>query len=211
MEREKQRVQGASAVLRLDGRVAGHALERHHVARQGQAADIRSGGRGRVHHQGHVDVLEASVLQHDDLAAHRFLRGRPVYDKPVRKLLHPFLDSHRRSRDGRPLHMVAAGVPDVLEGVVLAEQTYGRPGGSVYVGGAERGRKAPRSPLYGEPSFCKKSASTADAFFSSSPGSGCRRYSPPCGRLLPPSGLCSQILDASCVLRNRNDQVHFPQ
>ena len=92
-------------------------------------------GAGGVHHHRRVDAVEGALLDHEDLAAAALLgRGAQDHDPPA-ELVGEGRGGEPGAEPGGGDDVVAAGVADAREGVVLAEDGDGR---------APRSRPGPR-------------------------------------------------------------------
>ena len=88
----------------------------------GHGLDIYGGGGGAVHHQSHVDVLEAALFQHPQLAVGGLLRGGAVHYNGEGAVAGTVLQRLGGPNDGGTLHMVAAGVAQALQGVIFTQK-----------------------------------------------------------------------------------------
>ena len=100
-----------------------------------------------MHHQGHVDVPEAAVLPHGDLGPPGLLSGGAV-DHQLKGLVEAgVLQGNGGAADAGPLHLVAAAVAQLAQGVVLAQQPDPGAALPLFPGGAEGGGPAGQAAL----------------------------------------------------------------
>ena len=132
----------------------------------------RQVGVGRVHHEGGLDAVEGAAPGHDDLAAAALLGGRAEHGQAAARRVGDGRRRQRRAQPGGGDHVVTAGVADVGQGVVLAQDGDDRP-----VAGRRRGpgrRSGPRR----RPARCRGPLSSridvrrSWAWCSSKPSSG---------------------------------------
>jgi hypothetical protein len=102
-----------------------------------------------VHHHGGVEPVEHALFKHQDLAAAVLLGGRAEYlDREAEVVRHRCEQPPGGHRGGRD-DVVAAGVPDVRQRVVLGEQADDQLAAAVP--GGQRGRQAADSQPHREP------------------------------------------------------------
>jgi hypothetical protein len=131
------------------GGVRGAAVEADPVLRLGGQRRPPPAVDPGVEHQRGVDVVEHARLGLGDLASAALLRGR-AHDQhgPLAPPQHGPC-SERGSQSGGGDQIVAAGVPEAGQGVVLQQEGDGRPVDASGPGG-ERGGQAGQLPLDGE-------------------------------------------------------------
>ena len=112
-----------------------HLVDCDHVHRQ-------QVGVGGVDHEGGVDAGEGACVDQPQLAAAALLRGRSDHGHPAAELVGQCSRRQPRPQPGGGDDVVAAGVPDGGQRVVLAQDGDRRTGGAGM--GLERGVDAPR-------------------------------------------------------------------
>ena len=77
----KHRIKGAAALFRCQCRMGPVSVEGYLVALLSQALDIGAGVRTAMHHESHIQLLKAAVLNHLNLAAKGLLGRGSIYYK----------------------------------------------------------------------------------------------------------------------------------
>ncbi len=108
-----------------------------------------------MHHQRRVYIGEHAALDQDHLAAPALLGRRANHDHAAGQFVHHRPQAHARGDGRRADDVVAAGVPDLGQGVVLGHQRDGRPIGDAARLGPKRGRQ-PADPAFDDQSMLRQ-------------------------------------------------------
>ncbi len=118
---EHGRIQGVSPRLRCRRGVRGSPVVGHLELLDGDGAEAREVHPRWVHHERSIDALERPLLGQDDLASATLFAGGTQDDHGPAQLLGDRRRSDPGTDAGGADDVVAAGVPDAGEGVVLAQ------------------------------------------------------------------------------------------
>ena len=201
-----QAVQCAAALFGLERCVRADTVVDDLELVERQRLDVHLRGRAAVHHERHIQLLKGTaVFQHHDLAADALFGRRAVDRDGIRCVDGCIFQCLGCAQNGRSLHVVAAGVAQTGQSIVLAEQADVRAALAVLPDGSERGIHTSNAALHSE------------AFFFQPAGQGLK-----CMKLLQPHFRvveevichCSQ---GSCALLNaslqfflqHNKHLHF--
>ena len=114
-------VEGVAALVGRGGGVGGLALVAHVALLDRDRVHAAQVGTRRVDHHRRVDALEGALLGHEDLAAAPFLGRRAQDQHPPARLLGERGGGQPGPEPGGADDVVAAGVADDRQGVVLAQ------------------------------------------------------------------------------------------
>ena len=151
---QDQAVQCAAALFGLERCVRADTVVDDLELVECQRLDIHLRSRAAVHHERHIQLLKgAAVFQHHDLAADGLFSRCAVDRDGIRCVDGCIFQCLGCAQNGRSLHMVAAGVAQTGQSVVLAEQADVRAALAVLPDGAERRLHTSNPTLYSEAFF----------------------------------------------------------
>ena len=81
LEGHKHGIESTAAFLRCQCRMGTMAVEGYLITLLSQALDIGTGIRAAMHHESHIQLLKAAVLDHLNLAAKGLLGRGSIYYK----------------------------------------------------------------------------------------------------------------------------------
>ena len=123
------------------------------IVGQRQTLFVHAGVRAAVHHQSHINVPEAAVFPHGHLGAEGFLCGSAVNHQLEGLVDTGVFQRHGGTAYAGTLHMVAAAVAKIPQGIVFAQQTDPGTALALLPGCPESGGPVLQAPLYGKAVF----------------------------------------------------------
>ena len=153
LERCKQRIKSTSSLIRRQCCMGAFSMEGYMKASLRQTAHIRTGIGASMHHKSHIQIVEASFLDHITFGTQSFLCRSSIHHNPERTIRIQIFKSGSSAQTGRPLHMVAASVAQSPKRIILTEDSDNRTAFSVAVLCPESSFITANSHFYGKSVF----------------------------------------------------------